>query len=719
MFLFIDNVWNLYLKFRCGTHTAISSLLLLIVLPNAAADVPRCEVCRADCDYVTIQDAIDAAADGDVIDVCDGIYQESINFLGKAITVRSMNGPENTTIENPESRTSSCIVFNNGEGPDSVLHGFSISGHDTAWSQLGGGINITDSSPTLTGNIIENNEAIDYGGGLYCEGSEATFESAPRPVIRNNIFRWNLVTRGDGGGIALKNCSPSISDSIFEHNTSRNGEGGGIHWEGTSTPVLENVVIANNTAPNGSGGGIDILGSSGGVIRDSQINNNSANWGGGISLNGGRLTIENSTINQNEAITGGGLFESGGLGIESNQLILTDSEVNGNEALSGGGGLSGCNVSIERSTFNNNRAPRGPGGAIYISCRTRTTQKIQDSRFSENSAESGGAIYNNENPLELSGSLIAHNTAEFYGGGLACAVTSLSIVNSVIQNNSAAGSRNYDGGGGIYSFACPIFITNSTIRGNSTAGRGGGAFLDSSASTIQNSIFWANTASGQTDEIYVRDDREVAITYSDVQGGWPGTGNISVHPQFASMFPNIPPGINDYHLHGASPCIDAGHSAGEELELPAVDIDGEVRPLGNAYDMGADEYAGLPPVLPTVDIDANGSDGPLEVRARQQVRVTASVDPGGFRGVAGEWWLLTYAHRQSYLYSLGQFPIREFSNTVLFTVSLDPGVYGAMLILETAPDGVPGVRQFAGLGNDAATPRIFVVSDYVLVEAQP
>ena len=124
MFLFIDNVWNLHLKFRCGTHTAISSLLLilLIVLPNAAADVPRCEVCRAGCDYVTIQDAIDAAADGDVIDVCNGIYRESINFLGKAITVRSMNGPENTTIENPESSTSSCNVYNRGEGSDSLLH---------------------------------------------------------------------------------------------------------------------------------------------------------------------------------------------------------------------------------------------------------------------------------------------------------------------------------------------------------------------------------------------------------------------------------------------------------------------------------------------------------------------------------------------------------------------------------------------------------------------
>lgn len=135
--------------------------------------------------------------------------------------------------------------------------------------------------------------------------------------------------------------------------------------------------------------------------------------------------------------------------------------------------------------------------------------------------------------------------------------------------------------------------------------------------------------------------------------------------------------------------------------------------------MGADEYAGLTPALPTLDIDANKSDGPLEIESTQQVRVTASVDPGGFHGFMGEWWLFTYAHPQSYLYPLGQFPIREFTDTVLFTVSLDPGFYGAILILETAPDGVPGIRQFAVPEDNKAAPRIFVVYDYVIVDVKP
>lgn len=165
MLKIIGNVLQLYSsKSHYRTHTAVTVLLLnlLIVLPTATADVPRC-VCTTDCDYISIQDAIDAAVDHQVIEVCDGVYRENINFLGKAITVRSINGSENTTIQNPASSTSSRIMYNSGEGLDSVLHGFTISGRGAASTWLGGGVSIIDSSPTLMGNIIEYNEALDAG----------------------------------------------------------------------------------------------------------------------------------------------------------------------------------------------------------------------------------------------------------------------------------------------------------------------------------------------------------------------------------------------------------------------------------------------------------------------------------------------------------------------------------------------------------------------------
>ncbi len=69
------------------------------------------------------------------------------------------------------------------------------------------------------------------------------------------------------------------------------------------------------------------------------------------------------------------------------------------------------------------------------------------------------------------------------------------------------------------------------------------------------------------------------VTYSDVEGGWPGEGNIDADPLFV--------GGDDFHLRTGSPCIDAGADAGVY-----TDTDGDVRPYGAGFDMGADEYTG-------------------------------------------------------------------------------------------------------------------------------
>jgi hypothetical protein len=82
----------------------------------------------------------------------------------------------------------------------------------------------------------------------------------------------------------------------------------------------------------------------------------------------------------------------------------------------------------------------------------------------------------------------------------------------------------------------------------------------------------------------------IDLTYSDIQGGWPGEGNIDADPLFV--------GGGDYHLAAGSPCINTGTGAG----APADDLDGDPRPQGVGYDMGADEYVGL-----TLDLTLNQS----------------------------------------------------------------------------------------------------------------
>ena len=69
-----------------------------------------------------------------------------------------------------------------------------------------------------------------------------------------------------------------------------------------------------------------------------------------------------------------------------------------------------------------------------------------------------------------------------------------------------------------------------------------------------------------------------SVTYSNVQGGFPGVGNIDADPLFVSD--------TDLHLQSGSPCKDTGTATG----APSDDLDGQPRPSCSGYDMGAYEY---------------------------------------------------------------------------------------------------------------------------------
>ena len=100
---------------------AIAAAVMLPTLPSLGAEymVPY--------DFPTIQSAIDGCAPGDEIVVIQGTFNEALDFRGKALTLRSLLGPEATTISGAglESSVLSCV---SGEGPDTIIEGFTISG---------------------------------------------------------------------------------------------------------------------------------------------------------------------------------------------------------------------------------------------------------------------------------------------------------------------------------------------------------------------------------------------------------------------------------------------------------------------------------------------------------------------------------------------------------------------------------------------------------------
>lgn len=131
---------------------------------------------------------------------------------------------------------------------------------------------------------------------------------------------------------------------------------------------------------------------------------------------------------------------------------------------------------------------------------------------------------------------------------------------------------------------------NCTFVDN-TAGVGGNAlaffsYLNDPPSSLQasNCIFWDGG-----DEIWKNEETDISITYSDVQGGWDGQGNINAHPLFVDV------AVDDYHLLPDSPCLDAGDPA----YVPApneTDLDGQPRVIGDRIDMGAYEHTSVVPI---------------------------------------------------------------------------------------------------------------------------
>jgi hypothetical protein len=172
-------------------------------------------------DCQTIQDAIEAAGDGDEIIVAEGIWKEQIDFSGKTLLIRSEVGAEETVIDAGQQGT--VVTCLGGEG--SVLEGFTIRGGK---AKQGGGILVRDASPTFRLCMIDFNTALQ-GGGVYVRGAN--------PVFDQCVFSFNNAE--DGDGVWAKQARPELTACIFA--------GDSIGWESG-----ELVTVRDTNSPAGA-----------------------------------------------------------------------------------------------------------------------------------------------------------------------------------------------------------------------------------------------------------------------------------------------------------------------------------------------------------------------------------------------------------------------------------------------------------------------------------
>ncbi|MGB7062130.1 MAG: right-handed parallel beta-helix repeat-containing protein, partial [Candidatus Zixiibacteriota bacterium] len=185
--------------------------------------------------FRTIQKGIDSVDDGDTVLVEWGVYVENINFSGKRILVAShyiFDGLESTiesTIING-GHAGSVVTFNSGEGLNSVIRGFTLTG---GYAVYGGGVYCYGSSPSISENFIVGNECgWGRGGpGIYCgHGSGPT------------IYR-NLVANCSGPAAIFLHveCSAQVINNTVCDNT-----WGGISIQGNSGAYVKNNIFCNN-----------------------------------------------------------------------------------------------------------------------------------------------------------------------------------------------------------------------------------------------------------------------------------------------------------------------------------------------------------------------------------------------------------------------------------------------------------------------------------------
>jgi len=256
-------------------------------------------------DFNNIQSGIDAAGDGDTVLVASGEYviTEPITFRGKAITVRSEVGPDETTIRMgapSDIHRGGVVIFENGETVESVLQGFTITGGNGFWvssisAYAGGGITFDASSGTVENCVIVQNRVEASGGGVLC-----AYASSPR--IFDCTIAENSAGVSGGGVFSWHGASPTVIDCTIMKNSARSDAGGGLHSGTNSFMTVTRCTISENYAAK-HGAGIMSWDSSSVILSSCTLTKNSSNSEEGAVFCGqnSSMTLANCTIMGNFA----------------------------------------------------------------------------------------------------------------------------------------------------------------------------------------------------------------------------------------------------------------------------------------------------------------------------------------------------------------------------------------------------------------------------------
>ncbi len=386
-----------------------------------------------------------------------------------------------------------------------------------------GGLNIkvqSQNGPTTTILNCGGSSSASHRGFYFHSGET---NAAIIGLTIENGYESGTSAGSVGGGVFNNGSAVTITHCTLITNTASYG-GGIANTNGKLT--LSQCTLSNNTATAAGGGALNNSGTM--TLTACALTGNTSNHGGGV-INYGQTSLTGCTLTGNTATTyGGGLSNNGGI------FKVSVCTFTGNKAAYGGGVADAGNaLTLSQCTLSNNTATAAGGGALNNS----GTMTLTACALTGNTSNHGGGVIN-YGQTTLTNCTVLANTATTYGGGL---------------------SNNYG----------TFHVTNCTITGNTAHAYGGGAADYSGTLTLLNDIVYGDTGGEVSGS-------GLTASYSDIQGGSAGTGNLNDNP----LFVNAP---GDLHLQAGSPCLGKGTHSG----APATTEDGKTRP--NLPSIGAYE----------------------------------------------------------------------------------------------------------------------------------